>query len=864
MTVKSNTLLWIGAGKANLSLVEFENYNSIVLVEAREDACIALEQQFISANNVQIVHALIDLIGRDVKFSRRSLGEFSTMAITADILDIFPSLTSISTEPTLSTAIFDLLESIEAAAELTLVLDILDINLQLLTRLSDNQRLVNVYEIIIPIPELSLFEGAATKSELLYFIEQQGFNAVAQDTSDPDIPYVKFKRNPLWTELNESSKKLHHAEVFITNLEEKVESYKQISTKAELNEQKLRLDIESQKSLSLVYEEQIEALKQIVARSEVDFKTHLQSLKLLNGNEHSADETQKQTPIEQMAVQVTALQNKKNELVDGHKTKDAQIAKLTAQFDQQAKGHQETKQQAESLKAQNEKLSADRAQKLKDDEQTAVQVTALQNKQNELVDGHKTKDAQIAKLTAQFDQQAKGHQETKQQAESLKAQNEKLSADRAQKLKDDEQTAVQVTALQNKQNELVDGHKNKDAQAAKLTAQFEQQAKDHQETKQQAESLKAQNEKLSADRAQKLKDNEQTAVQVNALQNKQNELVDGHKNKDAQIAQLTVQRDQHKQEHQEVKQKFNELVSQKVELENKLKTKNEQDDTAKKLNDLLAQVQNQNNVMKKNYDGIAKKLEYGFKNSVKQVESFIGVQSYLETGQLAMEYHGWPISSDVALFILGKVEKNNYDLIIEFGSGTSTQLFAKAINNQLKSQGKHIDEDLALIGSDKGGTFARPTIHRELPNRIVTFEHNKKYHNKTMAELEANKLSHLVDLVHAPLIEMKIENDDYLYYSCEHKLAQLATIFAERTVKILVLIDGPPGATGPLARLPAVPLLLNYLGKHQFDIVLDDYKRQEEIETVGRWKQQFEKRSLTYNEEVVQCEKGVFFCSLNF
>ena len=132
-----------------------------------------------------------------------------------------------------------------------------------------------------------------------------------------------------------------------------------------------------------------------------------------------------------------------------------------------------------------------------------------------------------------------------------------------------------------------------------------------------------------------------------------------------------------------------------------------------------------------------------------------------------------------------------------------------------------------------------------------------------MAELDANNLAHLVDLVHAPLIEMKIENDDYLYYSCEQKLAQLATIYAERTVKILVLIDGPPGATGPLARLPAVPLLLNYLGKHQLDIVLDDYKRQEEIETVDRWRQQFEKRSLTYDEEIVQCEKGVFFCSLN-
>jgi FkbM family methyltransferase len=598
------------------------------------------------------------------------------------------------------------------------------------------------------------------------------------------------------------------------------------------------------------------------AKGHQETKQQAELLKAQN-EKLSADRAQKLTASEQLTAQITALQSKHNELVETQKNKDTQIAELTAQRDQQAKGHQETKQQAELLKAQNEKLSADKAQKLTANEQLAAQITALQSKHNELAETQKNKDAKIAELIQQYDQKTKGHQETSQQAESLKAQNEKLIADKVQKLKDNEQMAVQVTALQNKQNELVDGHKTKDAQIAKLTAQFDQQAKGQQETKQQAESLKAQIEKLSADKAQKLTDNETMSVQVTALQNKQNELVDGHKNKDAQIAELTVQRDQQTEGHQEVKQKFNELVSQKVELENKLKTKNEQDDTAKKLNDLLAQVQNQNNVMKKNHDGIAKKLEYGFKNTVKQVESFIGVQSYLETGQLAMEYHGWPISSDVALFLLSKVEKNNYDLIIEFGSGTSTQLFAKAINNQLKAQGRHADEDLALISRDKGDSYARSALHRELPNRIVTFEHNKKYYNKTTAELEANKLSHLVDLVHAPLIEMKIENEDYLYYSCEHKLSQLAAIYAERTVKILVLIDGPPESTGPLARLPAVPLLLNYLGKHQLDLVLDDYNRPEEKEAVGRWKKLFEKRALAYDEEIVPCEKGAFFCSVN-
>jgi myosin heavy subunit len=476
-----------------------------------------------------------------------------------------------------------------------------------------------------------------------------------------------------------------------------------------------------------------------------------------------------------------------------------------------------------------------------------------------LAESQKNKDTQIAELTKQRDQQTQGQQETKQRAEALKGQNEKLLA--------------QVAALQTKHNELAETQKNKDAKIAELSAQRDQQAKDYQETKQQAESLKAQNEKLSADRAQKLTENEQLAAQVTALQNKQNELLENQKNKDARIAELTKQRND---QTTLVQEKLQQTEALTVGYEDKIKQLNEaviglQTSLLKAQERINEKLESSNaNLLKSTTEHMTKiqkslnwRMDKGFLNTVKQVESFIGVQSFLETGQLAMEYHGWPISSDVALFLLGKLEKNNYDLIIEFGSGTSTQLFAKAINNQVKGRGRYADEDLALIGRNKDDAYTLTTLPLELPNRIVTFEHNKKYYNKTMTELEGNQLSHLVDLVHAPLIEMKIENEDYLYYSCEHKLAQLAAIYAERSVKILVLIDGPPGDTGPLARLPAMPLLLNYLGKHQLDIVLDDYNRQEEKETVVRWKKQFDKRYLAYEEEIVPCEKGAFFCRIN-
>jgi FkbM family methyltransferase len=429
-----------------------------------------------------------------------------------------------------------------------------------------------------------------------------------------------------------------------------------------------------------------------------------------------------------------------------------------------------------------------------------------------------------------------------------------------------DESALKLKALTKQNNKQI-------ARIAELKAEFENQLKESNEAKEKEVSeVRAEATAKTKDSVEQNKNHTAHISELKAELESQlkasNEASEQNKAQAARITELEGKLkviNEAKTHEVEIAAEQNKKKSARIsELEGKLKAKKEQVETTDKLNRLLEQVQNQNSVMIKHHDSIVSKLKYGFDNSVKQVESFIGVQSYLETGSLAMEYHGWPISSDIALFLLGKIERNNYDLIIEFGSGTSTQLFARAINNHTQAKTSQFDdEDLTFIGRDKADSSKLSTVPIELPNRIVTFEHNKKYHNKTKSELEANKLSHLVDLVHAPLIEMKIENEDYLYYSCENKLAQLAAIYEDRAAKILVLIDGPPGATGPLARLPAVPLLLNYLGKHQLDIVLDDSKRKEEKETVVRWKKQFEKRYLDYDEEVVQCEKGVFFCRIN-
>jgi FkbM family methyltransferase len=547
-------------------------------------------------------------------------------------------------------------------------------------------------------------------------------------------------------------------------------------------------------------------------------------------NEAEASETNKaNASVEQSKIQTACITELENQLKASNEAKANETNKANTSAEQNKTKTARIGELETQLKASNEAKASET------------------NKANASVEQNKTKTARIGELENQLkaSNEAKVSEVTEARAEATAKAN--TSA---------EQSKTQTARIGELENQL---KASNEAKVSELTeARAEANASAEQSKTQTARigeletQLKASNEAKASETQKANATLEQSKTQTTRIGELENQLQTSNEARAIEVNKADASAEQSK------------IQSARIgELKNQLKVKEEQDKTADKLNSLLEQVQSQNNVMIKHHDSIVSKLEYGFNNSVKQVESFIGVQSYLETGQLAMEYHGWPISSDVALFLLGKVEKNNYDLIIEFGSGTSTQLFAKVINNQVKNQASHIDDDLSFIGRDKTDSSALSTLPLELPNRIVTFEHNKKYHSKTMAELKANKLSHLVDLVHAPLIEMKIENEDYLYYSCETKLSQLASIYAERTAKILVLIDGPPGATGPLARLPAVPLLLNYLGKHQLDIVLDDSKRKEEKETVDRWKKQFEKRYLEYNEEVVQCEKGVFFCRVN-
>ncbi|BBP46158.1 hypothetical protein THMIRHAS_15310 [Thiosulfatimonas sediminis] len=230
-------------------------------------------------------------------------------------------------------------------------------------------------------------------------------------------------------------------------------------------------------------------------------------------------------------------------------------------------------------------------------------------------------------------------------------------------------------------------------------------------------------------------------------------------------------------------------------------------------------------------------IKKGLANNILQIEAFENLNNYLNFDSRPLNFHGWPISPDIALFLIEQIEGNDYDLIIEFGSGTSTALFSKVISKQKL---KHKGESL----------------------KVVTFEHNKVYFEKTKQNLESQFLADNVELTYAPLKEYQFEDQDFLYYDCSKKLMQFAKELPKEA-KILILVDGPPGATGPKARFPALPYLLRDLSHCRLDLVLDDYARQEEKDVAKAWEQLLEQRSIRFVSEEEPSEKGLYFCKVN-
>ena len=159
----------------------------------------------------------------------------------------------------------------------------------------------------------------------------------------------------------------------------------------------------------------------------------------------------------------------------------------------------------------------------------------------------------------------------------------------------------------------------------------------------------------------------------------------------------------------------------------------------------------------------------------------------------------WTADAEVLVALWLCIRERRPRRILELGSGISTLIMAYAL--EANGQGE-----------------------------LWSLEDGAQYAEVVRRQLDDHGLGERATLLTAPLRPWQLDGATYQWYD-------LAALPADLEFDLL-LVDGPAGFLGPLARYPALPLLRNRLSDGAF-IFLDDYGRQDEAASVRRWLQEF-------------------------
>ena len=124
----------------------------------------------------------------------------------------------------------------------------------------------------------------------------------------------------------------------------------------------------------------------------------------------------------------------------------------------------------------------------------------------------------------------------------------------------------------------------------------------------------------------------------------------------------------------------NELRLLKQQLESEKKQHNQVADLRRKVETLFDQ---QQEFIRGTTNALGQHVTRSAVNNVRQVEALIGVQRYLDSGEVPLRLADTGMDPDMAGYLVQRLQAHNYDLVIEFGAGPSTLLLARALVAQI-------------------------------------------------------------------------------------------------------------------------------------------------------------------------------------
>lgn len=185
-------------------------------------------------------------------------------------------------------------------------------------------------------------------------------------------------------------------------------------------------------------------------------------------------------------------------------------------------------------------------------------------------------------------------------------------------------------------------------------------------------------------------------------------------------------------------------------------------------------------------------------DTLREVEALLRLRSEYPVQFDTPLLGGFALSPRGMWHLLTVVREHRPDTIVELGSGLST---------------------LYLTRCTAG-----------MPGTVIySLEHDESYLAATRDVLQQHEAEDAVTLVHAPLVTTDVAGEPYPWYRLPSSLPE--------SIDLLV-VDGPPGRTGSLARMPAMACLFDRLTVGAI-VILDDADRDDERAIARSWEQEY-------------------------
>lgn len=195
-----------------------------------------------------------------------------------------------------------------------------------------------------------------------------------------------------------------------------------------------------------------------------------------------------------------------------------------------------------------------------------------------------------------------------------------------------------------------------------------------------------------------------------------------------------------------------------------------------------------------------RRLRTALAEQLQQSQSLLFLHKHLSNDQPLPAFDSAALFPDAAATLVGLIRTRKPRLVVELGSGTSTLIAALCLR------------DLGC-------------------GRLISLEHDPRYSESTRDQLRLHGLEAFADVVDAPLVPQTVNGRSHSWYDP-------GALNGIDVPVDLLIVDGPPRKVQPLARYPALPLLIARLSADAL-VFVDDTNRSDKREMVRRWQTEF-------------------------